>query len=175
MAKIYKIDGYIVDPNEEFNYDDAEVMADIFREHDMLLTGEQVKSQKFEWKDTVPVNQRGCPRAIADAFFNDLQPKDNVENGQIISTEALLQVIQRQNQVINMPQIDKTSHSYFEYLKSLRKMIFAIDFGEGNGKIAKHLLIEGLEAFEHVAEDLITVTSLYNEKEAKDKGEKAND
>lgn len=72
MSKIYKIEAYIVDPNDEFT--DGE---DCF---ESLIDGSKVfcptpinfKQAEFEWDDDLDINCCGCTEADCEVYFEDV-------------------------------------------------------------------------------------------------------
>jgi len=71
MAKIYKIEAYIVDANEDFNdgEDLLEVMID--RTGCYYPIPANYEEVKFEWDDDLVVNSCNCTETDCAAYFEE--------------------------------------------------------------------------------------------------------
>lgn len=60
MAKVYKVEMYVIDSNNEF--DDEKELADSIKEANTLSwvsvkVSDVIKSNEFEWNDDLPINK----------------------------------------------------------------------------------------------------------------------
>jgi len=71
MAKLFKIQAYIVDPNGEF---DTNELADImeYGPYDIHLRHININEANLgEWDDDLPVNYIDCPEAEFEKYFKE--------------------------------------------------------------------------------------------------------
>ena len=71
MAKLFKIEGYIVDPNGEF---DTKELADImeYGPYDIHLRHIAIDEADLgEWDDEIDVNYIDCPKAAFQKYFKE--------------------------------------------------------------------------------------------------------
>ena len=62
MAKIYKISGYIVDANDDFNEDDYDISINKFKAESADIG---------EWYDEHPLNYINCPIEEYEKYFRE--------------------------------------------------------------------------------------------------------
>lgn len=69
MAKIYKIEAYIVDANEKFT--DGEDLLDtmIERTDCYYPISAKYEEAEFEWDDDLAINSCNCTEADCEAYF----------------------------------------------------------------------------------------------------------
>jgi hypothetical protein len=69
MAKIFKIHGYFVDPNEDYTQEDLEVMLE--QDYDVISQHIKVEERDIgEWKDDNPLNYFNCPESECEKYFD---------------------------------------------------------------------------------------------------------
>jgi hypothetical protein len=67
MAKIFKINGYLVDPNGDCTPEDIQAMLD---NNDLGFTEHTtIEEREFEWDDKLPINRVGCPESEYEKYF----------------------------------------------------------------------------------------------------------
>lgn len=69
MATIFKISGYLVDPNDDFTAEDLEVR--IGEDYDII--GHHIKVEEAdlgEWDDDNPLNYLDCPINECEKYFD---------------------------------------------------------------------------------------------------------
>ena len=73
MAKLFKIQAYIVDPNGEFYTDDHLEDCLIYcTQNDLNLSHLKIKSVDLgEWDDDLPINKFNCPEAEYEKYFKE--------------------------------------------------------------------------------------------------------
>ncbi len=69
MAKIFKVTGYFVDPNDDWNGD---TLKTAFEENNDLISHHVNVDEKDigEWEDDNPLNLCECPISECEKFFN---------------------------------------------------------------------------------------------------------
>lgn len=77
MAKLFKIQAYIVDPNGEFYTDDRLEDCLIYcTQNDLNLDHLKIQSVDLgEWDDDLPINKFNCPEAEFEKYFKE-KPND---------------------------------------------------------------------------------------------------
>lgn len=67
MAKIFKISGYLVDPNGDCTSEDIQCEIDNtdlgFTEHT------KIEEREFKWDDSLPINRVDCPESEYEKYF----------------------------------------------------------------------------------------------------------
>ena len=85
MAKLYKVEGYIVDINDNYNdkTDFQHELERIFDLHDIGLVPYSIikESREFEWYDEIDLNNRhcgfsDCEKYFLPCYFNDIKLED---------------------------------------------------------------------------------------------------
>ena len=73
MAKLFKIQTYIVDANDEFYTDDR--LEDCFiycTQNDLSLEHLKIQSTDIgEWHDDLPINKINCPESEYEKYFKE--------------------------------------------------------------------------------------------------------
>jgi hypothetical protein len=67
MAKIFKINGYLVDPNGDCTSEDILTMFDNADLGFVELT--RMEEREFKWDDSLPINRVGCPESEYEKYF----------------------------------------------------------------------------------------------------------
>lgn len=69
MAKIFKIEGYLIDPNGDYNKEDIEV--DLDQNFDAIAHHIKVQERDIgEWEDDNPLNYYNCPESECEKYFS---------------------------------------------------------------------------------------------------------
>lgn len=69
MAKIFKVTGYFVDPNDDWNCDTLKVALE--ENNDLISHYVNVDEKDIgEWEDDNPLNLCECPISECEKFFN---------------------------------------------------------------------------------------------------------
>lgn len=78
MAKIFKISGYFVDPNGD--YDAASLAVTIRQTPDIIDRYVEVEEVNLpeEWDDDHPLNRCDCPVAECEKYFTEAEPVDEI-------------------------------------------------------------------------------------------------
>lgn len=73
MAKLFKIQAYITDPNGEFYTDDRLEDCLIYcTQNDLNLSHLKIQSVDLgEWDDDLPINKFNCPEAEFKKYFKE--------------------------------------------------------------------------------------------------------
>jgi hypothetical protein len=73
MAKLFKIQAYIVDPNGEFDTDDRLEDCLIYcTQNDLNLDHLKIQSVDLgEWDDDLPINKFNCPESEFQKYFKE--------------------------------------------------------------------------------------------------------
>ena len=67
MARILKIEGYIVDPDNSIYDNDIET---ILRNNDMITKHFKISEQNIgEWNDNLIINRIDCPKVELERYF----------------------------------------------------------------------------------------------------------
>ena len=70
MAKIFKIQGYFIDPNEDYTTEQLEVMLE--EDYDVIAHHIKVEEQDIgEWEDDNPLNYGNCPECECEKYFKE--------------------------------------------------------------------------------------------------------
>ena len=70
MAKIFKIQGYFIDPNEDYTAEQLEVMLE--EDYDVIALHIKVEEQDIgEWEDDNPLNYYNCPECECEKYFKE--------------------------------------------------------------------------------------------------------
>lgn len=79
MAKLFKIQAYIVDPNGEFDTNElAELME--YGPYDIHLRHINIDEADLgEWDDNLPVNYIDCPEAEFKKYFKEPTHEKNIQ------------------------------------------------------------------------------------------------
>ena len=68
MAKIFKVTGYFVDYNDEYDCDRLKV--DLEQGYDLIVPHVNIEERDIgEWDDDNPLNLLDCPKAECEKFF----------------------------------------------------------------------------------------------------------
>ena len=71
MSKIYKIEAYIVDPNDIYN-DGEDCFEDMIEKIDCFCpVSVNFEQAEFEWDDEVVVNNMGCTEQDCEDFLRE--------------------------------------------------------------------------------------------------------
>ena len=70
MAKIHKVEFYIVDPND-FYYDGEDLINEIERKlyEGFILNPEWKTSEEFEWDDDIDLNYSDCSKENCEKYL----------------------------------------------------------------------------------------------------------
>lgn len=71
MAKLFKIQAYIVDPNGEFDTDELATIME-YGPYDIHLRHIEIDEADLgEWEDNHPLNYINCPEAEFEEYFKE--------------------------------------------------------------------------------------------------------
>ena len=71
MAKIFKISGYMVDPNGDLEAEDLRVSLE--EDYDAIAHHIQIEEVDLpEWDDDNPLNRLDCPVAECEKYFKEV-------------------------------------------------------------------------------------------------------
>lgn len=72
MAKIFKIEGYFIDPNEGYRKEDLEIALN--QDYDVISHHIKVEERDIgEWEDDNPLNYHNCPESECEKYFKEWQ------------------------------------------------------------------------------------------------------
>ena len=70
MAKIFKIEGYLIDPNGDYDREDIEV--DLEQNFDVIAHHIKVQERDIgEWEDDNILNYHNCPKSECEKYFKE--------------------------------------------------------------------------------------------------------
>ena len=70
MAKIFKIEGYYVDPNGDYSANNLEI--ELKENYDLIPRFIKVQEQDIgEWEDDNPLNYRNCLKEECEKYFKE--------------------------------------------------------------------------------------------------------
>jgi len=78
MAKLYKVEMYVYDVNDEF-YNMKEIIGDIeMRLDSIYIHAFHVEEREFEWEDDLAINMYMAKEEDFKAYFEDNSEKSNI-------------------------------------------------------------------------------------------------